>query len=58
MQVVVISQPRVLSNTTTEKTMMVILQLKVMGNNALEKGLVDLLIKNQLDNLAKTLMNS
>lgn len=43
-----------MSNNTTENLVIVILQPKVVSNNALEESLVNLLVRNQPDDLTKT----
>lgn len=55
MLVIVIPQPRITDNNTIEKIMAIILLLKVIDNNILKKGLVNPLVRNQLDSPAKTL---
>lgn len=51
----VIPQPGIADNNTTEKPVAVTLQLKVAGNNALKKSLVGPLVKSQLDGPTKIL---
>lgn len=53
--VVVLLQPRIISNNNIKKSMTVILQPKVASNNILEKDLDDFSVKIQLDDLVKYL---
>lgn len=54
MLVVVILQPKIANNNITEKPMVITMQSKVVDNNILKEGLINLLIKNQLNSLVKT----
>lgn len=54
---VIILYPKVIDNSIIKKLVIIILQPKIVGNNTLKKDLVNLLVKSQLNDFTKILMN-